>query len=231
MAINLIYIFIKNCKSQYWLKTPLLLPDFQQLDFHKNFSIILSILFFFFSILAKAQSTQMNYKIIRGGNYIGHLQLEKKIVGTKSNLMLTSEIKTHLLFLITVLVKESAIFENGKLIYSSQFRKTNGATKMDKQTLFVEDKYVITENGEKEKLNLPLIECNVLSLYFKEPLTVKAVYSDKEQCYINLTKMNDGGYKIKFADGNTNSFYYKNGVCTKVKINNPFYSIEIIHQP
>ncbi|TDD78836.1 DUF6134 family protein [Flavobacterium caseinilyticum] len=173
----------------------------------------------------------MNYKIIRGGNDIGHLQLEKKIIGTKSNLMLTSEIKTHLLFLITVLVKESAIFENGKLIYSSQFRKTNGATKMDKQTLLVEDKYVVTENGEKEKLNLPLIDCNVLSLYFKEPLTVKSVYSDKQQCYINLTKMNDGGYKIKFADGNTNSFYYQNGVCTKVKINNPFYSIEIIHQP
>ena len=229
MAINLIYIFIKNSHSQNWLKTPL--HDFLRLAIHKNFSIILFIIFLSFSTLAKAQSTQMNYKIMRGGNDIGRLQLEKKIVGNKSNLMLTSEIKTYLLFLITVLVKESAIFENGKLIYSSQFRKINGTTKMDKQTLHVEDKYVVTENGKKEKLKLPLIDYNVLSLYFAEPITVKSVYSDKQQCYINLIKMNDGGYKIKFADGNTNNFYYQNGVCTKVKINNPFYSIEIIHQP
>ena len=167
---------------------------------------------------------------MRGGNDIGKLQLEKKIVGNKSNLLLTSEIKTHLLFLITISVKESAIFENGKMIYSSQFRKTNGVTKLDKQTHFVSDKYVVTENGEKEKLNFPIIESNVLSLYFKEPINIKSVYSDKQQSYFKVTRMNDGGYKIKFPDGNTNSFYYQDGVCTKVKISNPFYSIEIIHQ-
>ena len=153
------------------------------------------------------------------------------MVSNKLNLMLTSEIRTHLLLLITVSVKESATFENGKLIHSSQFRKTNGVTKLDKETQLVTDEYVVTENGKKKKLNFPLIESNVLSLYFKEPININSVYSDKQQCYFKVTKMKDGGYKIKFPDGHMNSFYYQNGVCTKVKISNPFYSIEIIHHP
>lgn len=231
MAPYLIYISLKKKHNHNWLINVLQIRNFLKGYSYSNFLFFFSILFFSFSVAAKGQNTQLNYKIMRGGNDIGNLQLDRKIVGNKSNLFLTSEIRTHLLFLITVLVRESAIFENGKLIYSSQFRKTNGSTKLDKQTIFIKDKYVVTENGKKEHLNLPLIDSNVLSLYFKEPLAIQSVYSDKQQHYINVTKMNDGGYKIKFPDGNTNSFYYKGGVCTKVKINNPFYSIEIIHQP
>ncbi|MFV8340902.1 DUF6134 family protein [Flavobacterium sp. XS2P39] len=173
----------------------------------------------------------MNYKIIRAGNDIGTLQLEKKIVGNKSSLLLISEIKTRLIFLITVSVKESATFENGKLIYSSQFRKTNGITKLDKQTSFVIDKYEVIENGKKEKLSVPFIGANLLSLYFLEPTATKAVYSDIQQCFVKVTKTHDGGYKIKFPDGNSNSFYYEKGICTKIKISNSFYLIEIIHEP
>lgn len=183
------------------------------------------------SIIAKAQNLQLNYKIIRAGNDIGTLQLEKKIVGNKSSLLLISEIKTRLIFLITVSVKESATFENGKLIYSSQFRKTNGITKLDKQTNFVIDRYEVIENGKKEKLSIPFIGVNLLSMYFLEPIATKAVYSDIQQCFVKVTKTHDGGYKIKFPDGNSNSFYYEKGICTKIKISNSFYLIEIIHKP
>lgn len=230
MALFLIYILSIQQHSKTWLKGSLQLLKISRMHFHTYFLIFLYVLSLSFSILTKAQNSSLHYKIMRGGNDIGNLQLEKKNIGNKSNLLLTSEIKTHLFVSITVSVKESAIFENGKMIFSSQFRKTNGVTKLDKETHFVTDKYVVTENGEKEKLNFTTIESNVLSLYFNEPINLQSAYSDKQQCYFKVIKMKDGGYKIKFPDGNMNSFYYQDGVCTKVKITNPFYSIDIIQK-
>lgn len=227
----LIYILLKKYRNQTWVKKVLEISEFLKTHIHRNFSIFLLSLLFLISIVSKAQNLQLNYKIIRSGNDIGRLQLEKKIVGDKSNLQLISEIKTHLFILITVSVKESSTFENGKLIHSSQFRKTNGITKLDKQTSFVTDKYEVMENGKKEKLSFPFIGTNLLSMYFLEPIGTKLVYCDKLQCFIKVTKTHDGGYKIKLPDGNSNSFYYEGGICTKIKISNSFYSIEIIHEP
>lgn len=227
----LIYILLKKYHDQTWVKKVLQITKFFKTHLRRNFSLFMLGILFLISIVAKAQNIQLNYKIIRAGNDIGTLQLEKKIVGNKSSLLLISEIKTRLLFWITVSVKESATFENGKLIYSSQFRKTNGITKLDKQTNFVIDRYEVVENGEKEKLSIPFIGANLLSLYFLEPTATKDIYSDIQQCFIKVTKTHDGGYKIKFPDGNSNSFYYEKGVCTKIKISNSFYLIEIIHEP
>jgi hypothetical protein len=227
----LICILLIKYHNQNWVKKILQISKFLKANIYRNFSAFLFIILFLGPITSKAQNLQLNYKIVRSGNTIGRLQLEKKIVGNKSNLLLISEIKTHLIFLINISVKESATFENGKLIYSSQFRKTNGITKLDKQTSFVMDKYEVMENGEKEKLSFPFIGTNLLSLYFLEPTVTKSVYCDKQQCFIKITKMHDGGYKIKLPDGNSNSFYYEKGICTKIKISNSFYSIEIIHEP
>jgi hypothetical protein len=46
-----------------------------------------------------------------------------------------------------------------------------------------------------------------------------------------VTKTADGGYKMKFPNGNTNCYYYKDGVCIKIKIEHTFYSAEIIINP
>lgn len=179
-------------------------------------------------ILSKAQNVQLNYKIIKSGNEIGWLKLEKNIVGNSSELVLVSEIKTKIFFPIKVYAKESSIFEKGNLIYSSLIRKTNDAVKLDKQTRFIANEYEVLQNGEKEKLPFYTINTNLLCLYFQEPINLKSVYSDNQQCFVNITKTADGGYNVKFPNGNSNSFYYKEGVCTKIKIMHTYYTAEII---
>jgi hypothetical protein len=168
---------------------------------------------------------------MQGRNDIGWLRIEKNSTGNKSELLLVSEIKTKVILPITLFTRESSTFENGKLIYSSQFRKTNGTTKLDKQTKLVEDKYEVLENGEKVKLAFPTVYTNLLSLYFQEPITSNSVYCDRQQCFVKITKTEDGGYKMKFPNGNSNCFYYKEGICTKIKIDHSFYSAEIILKP
>lgn len=180
--------------------------------------------------ISKSQSQRLNYKILKGGDEIGWLRLDKNMSGNKSTLELNSEIKTRIIFLFKVCAKETASFENGKLIHSSQFRKTNGEIKVDKQTRLATDKYEVIENGEKQKLTVSYIGLNLLSLYFQEP-TGTLLYCDKYECFVNIIKTGDGGYKVKFPDGNSNVFYYSGGICTRVKIEHTFYTATIILKP
>ncbi|MDO9038899.1 MAG: hypothetical protein Q7U59_11195 [Lutibacter sp.] len=179
-------------------------------------------------MLSSAQNIQLNYRIVRNGEEIGWMRLEKNIVGNNSELVLVSEIKTKIVFPITVFAKESSIFDKGKLVHSSQIRKTNGTIKLDKQTRLIANEYEVLQNGDQKKLPFSTINTNLLCLYFQEPTGLKSVCSDNQQCFVKVTKTADGGYNVKFPNGNANCYYYKEGVCTKIKIVHALYSAEII---
>jgi hypothetical protein len=206
----------------------------------KNY-ITVSITFVFIGIIIillslipkflKSQTHKINYTILQGDHNIGWLTLESNTDGNKSTLHLISEVKTRLIFMINVLTKETSTFENGKLIYSNLFRKNNGTIKLNKQTKYTGEKYEVIENGEKESLGFSYIGNNLLSLYFKEPVGIDRLYCDNHECFIKIAKLNDGGYKANFPDGNSNSYYYHEGICTKIKIEHTFYSATIIHAP
>ena len=224
----LVLIFIKIFHTQTWVNTGLKNSKFLKKLPRPFFIGLLVILFAIISIASKSQSLYLNYTISKGGDDIGWLRLEKHISGNTTKLVMVSEIKTRIIFMITASAKDSSAFENKKMIYSSQFRQTNGSTKQNKLTRFVADKYEVSENGEKENLSIPHIGINLLSLYFQEPVGINAVYCDISKCFAPIVKMNDGGYKVKRPDGNSNTFYYSRGTCTKVVICQNFYTVTVI---
>jgi hypothetical protein len=227
----LIYILFKKYNKQNRVDTSLQISNFPGTRFQIIFKSLLILLLSLIPILSRSQNLLLNYKIVKGGDDIGWLRLEKNIAGSRSTLLLVSQIRTRFIFLITVSAKESSTFENGKLIYSSQFRKTNGDIKLDKQTRLVSDRYEVHENGEKQKLTFPFIGTNLLSLYFQEPRGTDMVYCDNHECFIKVTKTDDGGYKVKFPDGNSNIYYYSAGICSKVIVSHTFYTVEVILNP
>ncbi len=231
MILFLVYILLKEYNNQSGVRSGVQISKFLKYRFQIIFVSFLIILLLCIPILSKTQTLQLNYKIIRGGDDIGWMRLEKNIDGISSKMIMVSEIKTRIIVRITVSAKESSFFENGQLIYSSQLRKTNGNTKLDKQTKFVADKYEVSEDGEKKKLEYQFIGTNLLSLYFHEPVGINFVYCDNQECYTQIIKTDDGGYKVKLPDGNSNCFYYSGDICTKIKVDHTFYSAEIILNP
>lgn len=226
-----IYMIIKKIRNQSLANFYLQVTKFLSFRYGIIFMGLLIILLALVPLLSRSQSRQLNYKIIQGGDEIGWMRLEKNMTGNRSSLVLVSEIKTRMILLIKVSAKETADFENGKLIHSSQFRKTNGDVKVNKQTRFISDKYEVVEDGEKENLSYRYIGANLLSLYFQEPAGVNVIYCDKHQCFIKVAKTDDGGYKVRFPDGNSNVFYYSGGVCTKIIIEHTFYTASMILKP
>jgi len=228
MISFLIYILLKKRRNQIWAETKLHASKFinTRLQF-----IIISLLIIFLilvPVLSKSQNCLLNYKIVQGGDNIGWLRLEKNISGSRTYLKLVSELKTRFIILIAVSSQETSMFENGLLLHSSQYRKTNGSVKVNKQTSRIADKYVVTNNGEKQYLSIPDVSTNLLSLYFKEPADINTIYCDKYESFTKIARTDDGGYKVVFPDGNSNTYYYNKGICTKVKISHSFYTAEII---
>lgn len=227
MITFLIYIFLKKYRKQNRATTGLHIRKFLSTRMHIIFiSLIIILLLAPFS--SRSQNSMFNYKIVEGGDNIGWLRLEKNITDSRTNLSLVSELSTRFIILIEVSAKETSIFENGQLLYSSQYRKTNGTVKVNKQTSRVADKYVVNNNGEKQYLSIPIVVTNLLSLYFQEPVNTGTVYCDKYESFVKITKTDNGGYKVEFPGGNSNTFYYSRGICTKVKISHTFYTAEII---
>jgi len=229
MILFIIYTFLKKYGNHGWIQTNFKTSKFFKVNIH---SFLVSLLItVFVPILSSAQNLKLNYKIVRNGQEIGWMRLDKTTAGNKSVLLLVSEIKTKLVFPITVFAKESSTFEKGKMVYSSQIRKTNGAIKLDKQTRLVGNEYEVLEHGKKKKSASLIIDTNLLSLYFQEPTDSKSVYCDNQQCFVKLSRTDDDGYKVQLPNGNVNYFYYKDGVCTKIKIVHTIYSAEIILDP
>ncbi len=231
MLLLIIYTFLKKYNNQSWIRKNLKICKFLKVNIHNLLASLFITLMLLMPILANAQNLQLNYKIIRNGDDIGWMRLEKNISGNNSELLLVSEIKTRIVFKITVFAKETSTFENGKLVYSSQTRKTNGSIKLEKQTRLMENEYEVFENGVKEKLPFSNINSNLLCLYFQEPINLNFFYCDIQQCFVKVVKTTDGGYNVKFPNGNANCYYYKDGVCTKIKIMHSLYSAEIILNP
>lgn len=231
MITVLINIFLKKYSNTILIYSRLSLRKLLGSRFRAIVVSLMTLLMALIPVLSRSQNQHLNYIVFQGGEPIGWLRLEKNIAGNNSNLSLSSEIKKWMIFEITVTAKEFSTFTSGKLIYSSQFRKTNGDTKIDKQTRFVADKYEVMKNGGKEVLPVTFIGTNLLSLYFQEPKGLDIVYCDNHECFVKITRTDDGGYKVKFPDGNSNIFYYSTGVCTRIMVNHTFYSVAILLNP
>lgn len=231
MILFFIYTFLKKYSNQGWKQSTFKISRNFKGNIHNFLLSLFIILMLLMPVFSNAQYIQLNYKITRNGDEIGWLRIEKTTKGNTSDLLLVSEIKTKIVFPITVFVKESSTFERGKLVYSSQIRKTNGTLNLEKQTRLVANEYEVLENGARQELSFTSIGTNLQCLYFDEPVNLKSVYCDNQKCFVKVGKTTDGGYNVKFPNGNTNSYYYKEGVCTKIKILHTFYSVEIIFDP
>lgn len=195
------------------------------------FMAVSTMLLLLMPLCTKSQNLELKYKICQGGDEIGWLSIYKNMDGNKLTITLTSEIKTRVIFTIAVSTKESSSFRNGQLLHSSVFRKTNGHTKINKQTALNGEVYEVVKNGQSAKLPFSYIGKNLLSLYFQEPVGISKVYSDNHERFLNIAKTDEGAYKVKFPDGNSNIFYYSAGACTKIKIFHTLYNATVTRTP
>ena len=174
-----------------------------------------------------AQEKKLEYNIKRNGDVVGNIHFIQGIVGKRTMLTMESEVNTRFIFNFKANAKEEVIYDNGIMIWSSIFRKLNGNVKIDKKTKANGSAYTVYKGNKTETLNNYPIRYNMLSVYIIEPVNITKVYSDNFQKQIDIQKIADHHYKIKFRDGNYNEYFYANGVCSKIEIHHSMYGATI----
>jgi hypothetical protein len=174
-----------------------------------------------------AQEKKLEYQIKRNGDVVGNIHFIQGIVGNRTVLTLESEVNTRFIFNFKAKAKEEVIYDNGIMTWSSIFRRLNGNIKVDKKTKASGNAYTIYKGSKTETLNDFPIRYNMLSVYVTEPLNITKVYSDNFQQQIDIQKIAEHHYKIKFPDGNYNEYFYTDGICSKIKIHHSLYSATI----
>ena len=179
------------------------------------------------STSTQAQQKKYEYTIKRNGDDVGTIHFTQGIAGTRTVLTMESEVNTRFIFNFKAKAKEEAIYDNGIMTWSSIYRKLNGKVKVDKKTKANGNTYTVYKGSKTETLDNYPIRYNMLSVYISEPVNVTQVYSDNFQEQINIQKIADHHYKIKFPDGNYSEYFYTNGICSKVEIHHSLYRATI----
>ncbi len=125
-------------------------------------------------------------------------------------------------------------YANGRLLGSVAAHYVNGDLKEKTQTKStVNPLYQVLFSGEdapkidKKDLNFH-ISSTITGLYYKEPVNVKEVYSERFGQMCSLKKISDGKYGVTLPDGKEGIYSYKNGQCKEVKTDLAGFKLRIV---
>ena len=167
----------------------------------------------------------LSFDIVNKEKSIGQVSINKQTDGTITTYVIKSSVEARFLMKFKAYGYETSIYENDTLVYSSIYRKINNRVKVDQVVEYKEGNYYLN-NNRKVELNKPeIIQCNIVQLFFNEPIGITKVYCDKQQRFLRIKSLGGGKYKVQFNKGSYNVFYYQDGKCTYVEAIGTFYKV------
>ena len=125
-------------------------------------------------------------------------------------------------------------YVQGQLVSAVSAHEVNGDLKEKTQTKSsVKSLYEILFSGEdsddkpRKEFNSP-INNTVTSLYYKEPVNISQVYSERYGQMCSVKKISDGNYGVSLPDGKQGVYTYKNGLCREVKTDLAGFKLRIV---
>lgn len=177
---------------------------------------------------SNAQERKFIYDVMKDGKVIGEISFVELIQGQKKFLSITSDVTTTVLFPFTDHTVETAAFNKGVMVYSSFYQKQTGSDVVNKTITLSGKFYKVTANGESKLISPNPIRYNTLLLYTNIPYNINKVYSGNFQQLIDIKKIAENKYRLTLPDGKVNDYTYKNGICTRVEIVRPLFTIQFV---
>lgn len=185
-------------------------------------------LLLFFCLYSVAQNQNLHYAIQRNGKKVGDLKFQKQKAGAVTSYYIESEVKVNVVMLVVVKAKEQSVYENEVLQSSSLVRHVNGREKANKQIRNNGTGLTVSEDGTERVLKNYQVKYSTHCLYTTEPISFTNVFSDSYKKFIPIVKLADRHYKLTFPDGNSNEYFYENGICRKVKVRSQLFDAEFV---
>lgn len=167
------------------------------------------------------------YDVHHNGRVRGSVEVIYKNYGGTSNMRIESDFNIPMLIQVSIRSVEEASFHNGILTSSSVDRRVNGREKMKQKLLASGESYRWHGRDERDTPSFP-IRWSVLSLYFREPINQRTVFSDALGKTVSIREIKKGTYRLDLPNGNFNYYSYVKGVCTIIEIHHSLFKLQFV---
>jgi len=218
---------LRNYKNPIFPFNPFILVGYSTVDSqgeqipNKNMHKSISILIVSLTLLQfSAHGQIILYDILLAGRDVGELKISPAQAGGGSE-SLRVEGGINTVFYDVVYVGEN-YFEKGILKTSMSSQEVNGKLKEKTKTIKNQNSYqvIYADARSVPKDNPPLIHPinhTVTSLYYREPLEMTQIYSERFGQMCVVKKVSPGTYEVVMPDGKKTLFSYLNGQCHEVR--------------
>jgi len=161
---------------------------------------------------------------------IGELYVRQILQKGTTDYKLESLIIVDKIINMKVDYKLNAHFEEGKLIRSSTWQKSNHRVNINTSTTLIGDHYLVESPNKKTKVHEE-IDFNLCMLYFHEPNGRKRIWSDSYGEFIKIRSVGPHRYELLLPDGKKNYYTYNYGICSLVETEQLFTKINFLLIP
>lgn len=225
LIMLLIYTFKKVFKKSYSFEITSVL---KKLIFKIKYIIPFFLLAYTSINNETTEVEKISFNIIKKNSRIGYIDIEKTSLNKITTYTLDSEVKVKVVFNFSAIGREKSIYKDDTLIFSSIYRKLNNKVKLNQSLFFVNGKYLLKKKNKKEKINIDVINSNLVTLFFYEPVGIQEIYSDKYKKMVKITPIGNSRYKIVLPNKSTSIYHYENGKCTMIDVVGSFFKVKLV---
>lgn len=189
----------------------------------KTFALKTKTTLFIIAILISGSLAAQNirYNVVKGSKTIGSMDINRIQNGNSVRYDIKNDVEFTLLFSFTSVYWLSETFENGLLQKGDSHNLFNGRKQKYTNVERVDGKYYVSEDGVRSYITSKDVSYTVSNLYFTEPVGITEVFSQWFGKYLTMKKIGDHFYEMTSPDG-VNTYKYKDGICTEVKVSRDF---------
>ncbi len=178
----------------------------------------------FSSLLLRAQT--FTYDVYLFGDKIGTSTITRRVDSNTVQYSLRSHSVAEVFFFKRVSQQDyDVVYHNGKLDKVTAYNKVDDKTTSVK-VIFDGTRYCVDKNKVCYTFMEP-VAYSSLCLYFIEPQPNQRIFSEREAEFYNIKKNDEGAFTYTLSDGVKNTFYYTNGMVTKVELKKSMITVEL----
>ncbi len=173
------------------------------------------------------QFSYLKYDVEIQDKYVGWMTCLKNITPnqpTETSFVIDSKVNVSVITDYDIQFKLESVFQNGSLAKANYFTKVNGDTQSLSSVNWDGRQYIGWDGKKNSNLGTTKIFQSIGNLYYKEPVGLTQLFSEKYLAFCSITKAGEY-YTVSFPDGKSTIYKYQNGICIWAESRQKLYKI------
>ena len=166
-----------------------------------------------------------HYDVLLGDKIVGSVVAIKSIIGDEVTYKTDFKIKIRVFKTYNINSISTVTFKSGKLTKGNTLVYKDN--ELDDETIIFREglKYFQQKSDEKKEITSADILTDVTKIYFHEPIKQSDIFTMRYLDFGTITKLEEGGYRLKLPNGDVNKYYFEGGMLDKIIANRTLYKL------